>query len=303
MVSLPPQIFRYQRIASLGSCLWSIWLYVPSSWRGRLYRALLSFLARPITSSNAYRLPGCYVKLCHSLDEALATEYVRMHTSIPVPKVLDVVQLPAGSVHPSRSWLMISTVLPGTPLFIHGSGHRLHHEDASEQQVQRVCEYLRDWIAQLRGLECPFDKRVCGFTGGSIRSFRIGEEAVGPFACIADFHAHDSLTLPPSERAANPDLDRLVSIRETKSKSKSYSIHLVHGDLLLHNILADADLRPTGIVDWECAAWMPEYWETVSSSRVHYARMWGWKDILREAFPRYETELELDRAIQISHGE
>ncbi|KAJ6583293.1 hypothetical protein B0H10DRAFT_2097444 [Mycena sp. CBHHK59/15] len=291
------QTFHYQRIASLGSCLWSIWLYVPSSWRGRVYRTLLRFLAHHIPSSNAYRLPGCYAKLCHSPDEALATEHVRIHTSIPVPKVLDVVQLPAGSVHPRRSWLMISTILPGTPLFATGSGHRL--QGASEHQVQRVCEYLRAWIAQLRNLQSPFGQRVCGFTGGSFRSLRIGEDPVGPFACIADFHAHESLTLPPSELAANPHLAPLVSARE----NKSYCIHLVHGDLLLHNILADADLRPAGIVDWECAAWMPVYWETVSSSRGHYAYMWRWKDIRREAFPRYEAEVELDKEVQMSRGE
>ncbi|KAJ7763579.1 hypothetical protein DFH07DRAFT_738630, partial [Mycena maculata] len=219
------------------------------------------------------------------------------HTSVPVPKVLDVVRLPAGSVHPGRSWLMISTILPGTPLFATGSGHRL--QGASEHQVQHVCEYLRDWIAQLRSLPSPFDQRVCGFMGGSFRSLRIGEDPVGPFTCTTDFHAHESLSLSTSELVSNPHLAHLVSGRE----SKSYSIHLVHGDLLLHNILADSDLRPTGIIDWECAAWMPEYWETVSSSRGHYAYMWRWKDIRGEAFPRYEVEVELDREVQMSHGE
>ncbi|KAJ7931018.1 hypothetical protein B0H13DRAFT_2651691 [Mycena leptocephala] len=291
------QMFQYQRIASLGSCVWSIWLYVPSSWRGRVYRTFLRFLAHHIPSSNAYRLPGCYVKLCHSPDEALATEYVHIHTSVPVPKVLDIVPLPAGCVHPRRSWLMISTILAGTPLFVTGGGHRL--KGASEHQVQRVCEYLRDCIAQLRNLQSPFDQRVCGFTGGSFRSLRISEDPVRPFTCVADFHAHESLTLPPSELVSNQHLAYLVSVRE----NKSYSIHLVHGDLLLHNILADSDLRPTGILDWECAAWMPEYWETVSSSRGHYEYMWRWKDIRRDAFPRYEAEVELDREIQMSRGE
>ncbi|KAJ7192935.1 hypothetical protein GGX14DRAFT_593791 [Mycena pura] len=189
---------------------------------------------RPVTKKKAAYL----YNLCHFPDEALATEYVRTHTSVPVPKVLDVVQLPAGSVHTSRSFC------------------------ASEHQVQRVCEHLRDWITQLRNLQSPSDQRVCGFTGGSSRSLRIGE---GP--------------------------------------NKSYNIHFVHGDLLLHNILADSDLRPTGIIDWECAAWMPDYWETVSSSRGHYAYMWRWKDIRRETFTRYEAEVELDRAVQISRGE
>ncbi|KAJ7700520.1 hypothetical protein B0H14DRAFT_2417289, partial [Mycena olivaceomarginata] len=84
--------------------------------------------------------------------------------------------------------------------------------------------------------------------------------------------------------------------------NKSYRIHLVHGDLV-HNAFAEADLRPAGIVDWECVAWMLEYWETVSSSRGNYAYMWRWKDIRREAFPRYEAEVELDRETQMSHGQ
>ncbi|KAJ7094549.1 hypothetical protein B0H15DRAFT_829994 [Mycena belliarum] len=247
------------------------------------------------TLSVAYRIPGCYFKLCHSRDEALVTEYVRIHTSIPVPKILDVVQIPVGSLHPYRNWLMISAVLPGVPLFL--GGHRLR--GASEQQVQRVSEYLRDWIGQLRNLQSPFGQRVCGFTGGSFRSFRIENEfPVGPFTSIADFHAHESLTLP-EPLASDPHLARLVSAR----KNKSYRINLVHGDLLLHNILADSDLRPTGLVDWECAGWMPEYWETVASSRSSFVFMWCWKDIRREAFPAYEAELELDKQVQISHGE
>ncbi|KAJ7318291.1 hypothetical protein DFH08DRAFT_819902 [Mycena albidolilacea] len=157
--------------------------------------------------------------------------------------VLDVVQPPAGSVHPRRSWLMISTILPGTPLFGTGRGYRLR--GASEHQVQRVCEYLRDWIAQLRNLQTPFEPRVCSFTGGSFQSLRTGEDPVIPCTCIAGFHIHESLTLPPSELASNPHLAYLVSARE----NKPYGTHLVHGDLL-HNILTESDTRPTGIFDW-----------------------------------------------------
>jgi hypothetical protein len=267
-------------------------MFVPSSWRGSVYSILLHFLTYEVPFSNAYRLSGCYVKFCYSPDEALATEYVRIQTSIPVPKVLDVVQLPAGSVHPHRSWLAILAILPETLLFVTGSGHRLR--GASEHQQQRVCEYLRDWIAQLQNLPSPFDQRICGFTGGSFRSLHIGEDPVKPFTCIADFHSHESLTLPPSEIISNPHLAHLVSARE----NKFYSIHLVHGDLLLHNILADSDLRPTGLINWEYAAWRLEYWETVSSSCGHFAYMWRWKDIWRAAFPGYEAELELDMEVQ-----
>ncbi|KAJ6463419.1 hypothetical protein C8R45DRAFT_1220253 [Mycena sanguinolenta] len=180
------------------------------------------------------RLPYFYAKNCRTLNEPLATEYVRIHTSIPVPKILDVVPVPAPGEfgHP---WLMISAHLPGTPLFINGTGHRLLN--ASEGQLH------------------PHGERVCGFAGGPLLSFRISQELVGPFDSVADFHSQPFCTVVPYyNNAASPDVQRLISERP----HKHYAIHLVHGDLLLHNILADEDLCPTGIVDWECAAWMGE---------------------------------------------
>ncbi|KAJ7256202.1 kinase-like domain-containing protein [Mycena haematopus] len=207
------------------------------------------------------------------MDEPLATEYVRTHTSIPVPKVLDVV--PTGNKrHP---WLMISAPLPG---------HRLRW--ASGCQLQRVTDDLSNWLEQLRALPSPHSERVCGFAGGPLRSFRIAQEPVGPFETVADFHSQPFCTVHRN------DYDKLISARP----HKHYSIRLVHGDLLLHNILADENLRLTGLVDWECAAWMPEYWENVLSSHGHYLWMWCWKDICHDAFPQYEDDLVIDRLIQ-----
>ncbi|KAJ7802836.1 hypothetical protein B0H14DRAFT_1652234, partial [Mycena olivaceomarginata] len=159
---------------------------------------------------------------------------------------------------------MISKILLGTPLFATGSEHML--KGPSEHQVQRVCEYLRDWIAQLRNLPSPFT----GPMGGSLLP-KVAHRRRPRWA----FHLYYRFTrtrIPnplPSDLASNPHLAHLVSARE----HKSYSINLALGDLLLHNILADSLLRPTGIVDWECASWMPEYWETVSSLRGHWAYM------------------------------
>ncbi|KAJ7052774.1 hypothetical protein C8F01DRAFT_1090419 [Mycena amicta] len=294
-MSSPRQTFHYQRKLSLGSSLWSLWLYLPARWRGRVYRTALRVLAEQIPFSKAYRLPGCYLKLCPSADEALATEYVRTHTSIPVPQILDVVHLPEGLAPPSMSWVVLMTVLPGTPLFVNGSGHRLRDAKEEEDTMKRVGEILREWLAQLRRLESPFDERVCGFTGGSFRNFRISQDPVGPFASVAELHAHQSLSMPPAELAL-----RLAS---SPTSEKPYQFHLTHGDLLLHNIMADADLRPTGLIDWECAAWMPEYWEALSSSRGAFRNMRIWKEVRRDAFPVYMEELAFDEEVQNYHGD
>jgi len=53
---------------------------------------------------------------------------------------------------------------------------------------------------------------------------------------------------------------------------------------------------PVGLVDWACAAWMPEYWELTSSIciRQRYA---GWVRIFKAALPQYEEELAVEMEI------
>ncbi|KAF7293022.1 Mediator of RNA polymerase II transcription subunit 13 [Mycena indigotica] len=292
-----PQTFRYQHVLySPKSWLWGVWLSLPSSWRGRVYGTILRVFGEQIPFTNAYRVRGYFFKLCPTTDEALTTEYVRAHTSIPVAKVLDVVRLPKHLVTPKTSWVMISTAVAGTPLFVNGSGHRLR--DAPAEKAALVSQSLKNWLDQLRQLESPCEQRVCGFTGGNFRNFRIGEEPVGPFASIEELNSHPSLAVPEAEIELNEDLSRLVDA----TKNKAYRFHLVHGDLVLHNVMADDDLRPTGIIDWECAAWMPEYWEALSSSRGAFREMQYWKDVRRSVFQEYKDEMDLDTRIQKLHG-
>ncbi len=42
-----------------------------------------------------------------------------------------------------------------------------------------------------------------------------------------------------------------------------HDIVFTHGDLWDHNIMVDQG-HINGIVDWECAGWLPEYWEYTS---------------------------------------
>ncbi|KAF9450789.1 hypothetical protein P691DRAFT_773626 [Macrolepiota fuliginosa MF-IS2] len=288
-MQIPP--FAYQRRSTALGLLWSLWLKVPTRLREFIYRPLIRLYDK---DSWAIRMPfGVYAKLCYLPDEAYATEFVRTHTTIPVPQVLDVLPFPG---HDRRRWLMLSTRLPGTPLFIQGVGHRL--ANASDAQLARVKEVLAGWIHQLRNIPSPYGDLVGGFLGGPFRSFRVGQIPVGPSDSVAHFHSQVFCTVwPENFDDATPRVQQLISGRP----EKPYKIHLVHGDIVLHNILADEELCPTGLIDWECAAWMPEYWETASSSRYQFRYMWCWKDIVRDVFPEYDDDLAIERQILLGY--
>ncbi|KAJ6567490.1 hypothetical protein B0H10DRAFT_1754027, partial [Mycena sp. CBHHK59/15] len=137
---------------------------------------------------------------------------------------------------------------------------------------------------QLRALSSPHPHHVSGFMGGPFLSYRIGLHPVGPFANVAQFHAQPFCTV----WTKNPD-DRIQSLIADRA-AREYRIHLTHGDLLPHNIMTDGACRATGLIDWECAGWMPEYWELASSTR----RMYAWRNMYPRCFPRYDDDLTLE---------
>ncbi|KAJ3991678.1 hypothetical protein F5050DRAFT_1580993, partial [Lentinula boryana] len=42
-------------------------------------------------------------------------------------------------------------------------------------------------------------------------------------------------------------------------RHKDYKIVFTHGNIIPFNILVDDELRLTGLIECECASWMPEY--------------------------------------------
>ncbi|TFK96235.1 hypothetical protein BDV98DRAFT_576454, partial [Pterulicium gracile] len=72
---------------------------------------------------------------------------------------------------------------------------------------------------------------------------------------------------------------------------QTYHMQLVHGDILPENLLADKDLRLTGLIDWECAAWMPGYWEALSSAKNGSHGRWG--EVVNTLFSEYQQDVEL----------
>ncbi|KAJ7718798.1 kinase-like domain-containing protein [Mycena metata] len=283
--------FAYQSQRSWSSWLWSAWLLVPQSLRYRTYCALVRSFGKQQHMSPVYSLPlGIYVKFCRLPDEGLVMEYVRTRTTIPVPQVLDHITATVSFEPDNRMFLLVMHALPGTPLFIQGEGSRLAH--ATDEQRNLLETTIAEWIFQLRALPPPNPHLVSGFTGGPFISYRIGDPPVGPFADVAEFHAQ------PFCAVSTEDADERIQSLVAERAARKYYNHLTHGDLLPHNILTDHAYHPTGLIDWECAGWLPEYWELASSTRAPFERMYIWRDMYPRCFPRYDDDLTLELHIQ-----
>ncbi|KAI0765154.1 hypothetical protein C8Q74DRAFT_1032705 [Fomes fomentarius] len=96
--------------------------------------------------------------------------------------------------------------------------------------------------------------------------------------------------MPSGQSEAIHDLIR-------RAHSRPHRLCLTHNDLAPQNILVGEDYNITGIVDWEAAAWMPEYWELTKGTVMPPFSIGRWPRIITAAFPMYALEQEAERLI------
>ena len=116
---------------------------------------------------------------------------------------------------------------------------------------------------------------------------------MGPYKNPAEFHAQGfcGARVDYPEMAEDPvRIGRLIAERP----NKKYRIFLTHGDIQPHNLLVDETGRPCGLVDWECASWMPEYWEHTYALRMFIRRNKAWTAIWKSMFPDYEDDIDVE---------
>src|SRR5260221_4974040 len=173
-----------------------------------------------------------------------------------------------------------STLFPYTTLFRSG---------LSEEQRFIFSLTMRGWFMQLRELAPPVGNAVCGFAGTSFFSYRLDvDEPVGPFESQDTFHTHYNCTLPPN-------CDPMIRDLAARIRAQGYRLCLTHGDISPTNILVDDNYVPVGLIDWQCAAWMPEYWElTATLCRRQRYPGGQWYKVFKQALPPYEEELAVE---------
>ncbi|KFZ06682.1 hypothetical protein V501_07177 [Pseudogymnoascus sp. VKM F-4519 (FW-2642)] len=177
---------------------------------------------------NVVRLPfGKVLKLNTNRNEINAMEYVRSHTSVPLPRVFTVYELPDGAIH------ILMEFVPGD---------RPGYTNMTPEQIKAFGQELAGYLRQLRNLEPPEE----GFIGSWQTSTII-------------YDLEDLLKLL---RLGGPleTWDKDPVVKKIHGGSESYKVKFTHANLNPRSIQYHNG-KIQAIVDWEFAGWYPEYWE------------------------------------------
>lgn len=176
------------------------------------------------------------------VTEALTMMFIRDNTTIPVPRVINV--LTRGA----RVYIVMER--------IRGRNLERAWSSLTQEQKRRICEQLRGYTSELRSLRPPNPGRVEAVDGTACYDLRISEGLFGPFKTIDGLHTH----LGYDFALERPE--RYPRIQETLKKcmGRHYRTVFTHGDLGLYNVLVRGG-KIVAVLDWETAGWFPEYWE------------------------------------------
>ena len=254
----------------------SLWRTLPNIFWLQIYKGL-HFLGQKLyqpSARNVQRLPfNLYLKqgppytTAEHVGEFRALQLVQKYTSIPVPSPIDLISTSQGSY-------MITSRMPGTII-----GQRL--DLWTDEDFDQMVLDLRKYIAELRTIPNPYISKysICNAVGEACIDWRLngGATTTGPYENEEVFN--DSLRI-----GILPDLVH----------RSDHKIVFTHGDISMRNILVE-DGRISGIVDWETAGWLPEYWEYI---KCHYIvkRTTRWLDVVDRVFEgKYLKELDIER--------
>jgi len=204
-----------------------------------------------------------------SRSEEIALRLVKNHTGVPVPEVY------SSHYFEDKGHLCMSYI-PGKPL--HESWDRLDNGTK-----ERLCHEIWATVEKLRQIPKP-------------------KELQHLFLCLADgSNSQDVLVadLPEPQRLLDDQAVRnRIYERYYEFCGRKYEKELpdmlpraeasvfTHGDIAPRNIMFDWETQQiTGVIDWECAGWYPEYWEYANifkPARDHK----DWQDWMKSTAPR-----------------
>lgn len=232
-------------------------------------------------STNVLRIGfGQIVKLRCNPVEVEAMEYIRQHTSIPVPKVIKI-----------YSYIYEGDDFQDVIMqYIDGESLDVAWHNMTKASKQDLSKELAEYVDQMRQLTPPKEGFVGSVSLGTGYDHRFGKDRFGPFSSIRDFHTyvlrHDPLEAWKEEK----------EVIQVHTKSNSYASKFTHGDLVPSNIIVKNG-KINAIVDWETAGWYPEYWEY---TKIHYQWRPYHEEFYREmdrTMVTYPTELAAEQAI------
>ncbi|KZT03437.1 uncharacterized protein LAESUDRAFT_729242 [Laetiporus sulphureus 93-53] len=232
------------------------WLLKPlSGW----YVRLCGVPAEPAI----YPLPfGLILKSHHRVreQEGLAMNLARA-MGVPAPRFLSFGSIDDPSVFPS----LLMTRVPGMEL-----------EYLTDDQVD--FDVLKDdlikILTSMRSFASPWGDAVCGVDGGPLTGPLMPASPLPPSANEAGFQQAIRDVAAMTFTSKEQIFQRAVVATERFFSLPTHAIVFTHGDLNRHNIMVGVDGHISGIIDWEAAGWLPDYWE-VSVIAFLPGRTWG----------------------------
>ncbi|KAL8963775.1 MAG: hypothetical protein Q9183_004971 [Haloplaca sp. 2 TL-2023] len=173
--------------------------------------------------------------------------YIRSHTSIPVPKVLD-----AFVNSETKHVCIIIKYIDGRPL-------NKVWDNFDDSQKENIVIQLKGFLEELRQIK----RTVIGSVDGTncTDQFFDGEDkaSFGPYDSEQAFH--DGLVRAVEARARTTWTDQVVKFIRAMP---IHEIVFTHNDLAPRNILVK-DGEVVAILDWEFSGFYPSYWEYVKA--------------------------------------
>ncbi|KAL2019549.1 hypothetical protein VTK56DRAFT_9516 [Thermocarpiscus australiensis] len=174
--------------------------------------------------------------------EVEAMDYVRRHTSTPIPAIIEV-HLESG-FEGGQGWVLMERV-SGVEL---GVGW----PDMSQNARSETIRQLRLYFEQLHQLRPPGTGWIGSCSGDPAYDHRLSSRSpCGPFNTVGEFHDY---LVAPVKKCPRPEW----ALKYRSQLPDTHAIQFAHADLSWENILIDpATSNVSGIADWEMAGFWP----------------------------------------------
>ncbi|PGH34387.1 U4/U6.U5 tri-snRNP component SNU23 [[Emmonsia] crescens] len=225
-----------------------------------------------------------------SLEEVAAMQMARA-AGMPVPKLLS-----CGEHVGERynGWISIlMTRLPGITLNNSRDPFDPDIEGPWIHELKLCLDSMRQWRVSL-----PYDEnRICSVLGTAIRSTRVPNHIMGPFANEKEFTQYLLSAASDHGFKSRAEYDE-AWIRAKRIDQRPHRVTFTQGDLKAHNILVDDDGHLSGFLDWESGGWCPEYWEFTTAMRFG-RNSWWYQVAMWMGGDQYLEELDADIAVNL----
>ena len=243
-------------------------------------------------SPRVYRLTKTIaIKFCSKTrsHEAETMRFVRTHTSIPIPEVVDVWTKEDGCVAMVMEWVEGQNLAVVWPRLL--PADKLH-----------VADQLKQYLNELRSLRQPTD--FAGWIGTHdmqpISDSLLSNKPCGPFTSGQEFNQFLTSRLAFME-STDDGRAELEDVKNDVLKTPHRRVVFTHSDIVARNILVDDRNDVVAILDWEMAGWMPEQWEYLKA-------MWmgqydeGWPEFVHLFLKPYGDDLRIHTEMCRLHG-